>query len=244
MPFILHGRTTSNQPHAWLDIDNEGAFRHATKHLLDLGHTRDRPHQRRGPYTYAAHRERGFRAALAGRGIVVDERLIGEGVMTDEVGYPPRRSASSARPAADGDSRLLDDDGARRLPRHARRRARARQGRLDDRPRRRLPVPQRRPHGAADVDDALIDPRRRHARRRAGRRAAAGRAGETIHELWPVDLVIRGSTGPAPTDGCRLSTSRGSPMRLFIAAALCSSPPCRPPRSSRAETRATRSTRQ
>ena len=26
----------------------------------------------------------------------------------------------------------------------------------------------------------------------------AGRPAETIHELWPVDLVIRGSTGPAP----------------------------------------------
>ena len=27
----------------------------------------------------------------------------------------------------------------------------------------------------------------------------AGRPAETIHELWPVDLVIRGSTGPAPS---------------------------------------------
>jgi LacI family transcriptional regulator len=26
----------------------------------------------------------------------------------------------------------------------------------------------------------------------------SGREAETIHELWPVDLVIRGSTGPAP----------------------------------------------
>jgi LacI family transcriptional regulator len=26
----------------------------------------------------------------------------------------------------------------------------------------------------------------------------AGRAPGGIHELWPVDLVIRGSTGPAP----------------------------------------------
>ena len=28
----------------------------------------------------------------------------------------------------------------------------------------------------------------------------AGRPAETIHELWPVDLVIRGSTGPAPKE--------------------------------------------
>jgi LacI family transcriptional regulator len=26
----------------------------------------------------------------------------------------------------------------------------------------------------------------------------AGREPQTIHELWPVDLVIRGSTGPVP----------------------------------------------
>jgi LacI family transcriptional regulator len=41
--------------------------------------------------------------------------------------------------------------------------------------------------------------------RAAGTRAAelaidllAGQSPEAIHELWPVDLVIRGSTGPAP----------------------------------------------
>jgi LacI family transcriptional regulator len=26
-----------------------------------------------------------------------------------------------------------------------------------------------------------------------------GRAAETIHELWPVEMVIRASTGPAPS---------------------------------------------
>jgi LacI family transcriptional regulator len=26
-----------------------------------------------------------------------------------------------------------------------------------------------------------------------------GREIDTVHELWPVDLIIRGSTGPAPT---------------------------------------------
>ena len=42
--------------------------------------------------------------------------------------------------------------------------------------------------------------------REAGARSAelvmellAGRPAETIHELWTVDLVIRGSTGPAPS---------------------------------------------
>ncbi len=26
-----------------------------------------------------------------------------------------------------------------------------------------------------------------------------GREPSTIHELWPVDLIVRGSTGPAPS---------------------------------------------
>ena len=37
-PFVLHGRTNIDAPHAWLDIDNTGAFHQAASHLLDLGH--------------------------------------------------------------------------------------------------------------------------------------------------------------------------------------------------------------
>ena len=57
-------------PHAWLDIDNEGAFRQATKHLLDLGHRTLGLINGEARFTYAEHRERGFREALAARGIV------------------------------------------------------------------------------------------------------------------------------------------------------------------------------
>ena len=87
LPFVLHGRTITKTPHAWLDIDNEAAFRHATNHLLDLGHRRIGLINGHANFTYATHRERGFRAALAARGIAVEERFIAEGNMTDEVGY-------------------------------------------------------------------------------------------------------------------------------------------------------------
>ena len=40
IPFVLHGRTQVGTPHAWLDIDNRGAFFRATSHLLDLSHRR------------------------------------------------------------------------------------------------------------------------------------------------------------------------------------------------------------
>lgn len=64
IPFITHGRTLDNAPHAWLDTDNEGAFEQATQALIDLGHRRiafinGMPHM-----TFASLREQGFRQAL------------------------------------------------------------------------------------------------------------------------------------------------------------------------------------
>jgi LacI family transcriptional regulator len=41
LPFIVHGRVGDKEEgYAWLDIDNRGAFRQATKLLTDLGHRR------------------------------------------------------------------------------------------------------------------------------------------------------------------------------------------------------------
>src|SRR5690606_493797 len=34
MPFLVHGRSETGIPHAWLDIDNEGAVYRSTAHLL------------------------------------------------------------------------------------------------------------------------------------------------------------------------------------------------------------------
>jgi LacI family transcriptional regulator len=64
IPFITHGRTIDNAPHAWLDTDNEGAFEQATQALIDLGHRRialinGMPHM-----TFASLREQGFRQAI------------------------------------------------------------------------------------------------------------------------------------------------------------------------------------
>ena len=60
-----------------------------------------RPDQRPKRFTYAAHRERGFRDALPARGLAVDERLIADGAMTDEIGYPLRRALPRRDAAAD-----------------------------------------------------------------------------------------------------------------------------------------------
>lgn len=39
-PFVAHGRTKMNEPHAWFDYDNEAGMRLAVKRLIALGHKR------------------------------------------------------------------------------------------------------------------------------------------------------------------------------------------------------------
>ena len=206
MPFVLHGRTLSNVPHAWLDIDNEGGFRHAAKHLLDLGHRRIGLINGEARFTYAAHREKGFRDALASRGIVADPRFMGNGYMTDEVGYrfTERFLNERPRPTALLVSSMMMALGAFRAIRTA-----------------GLELGKDVSMIAHDDvfpflnADRMVPPMSttRSSIRAAGTRVAelaiellAGRSAEAIHELWPADLVIRGSTGPAPQD--RLAASR------------------------------------
>jgi LacI family transcriptional regulator len=197
LPFVLHGRTLCDVPHAWLDIDNEGAFRHAAKHLLDLGHTRIGLINGSTKFTYALHRDRGFRAALTARGIAPDERFIGEGVMTDEVGFrlAERFLAERPRPTALLVSSMMMGLGAFRAIRAA--------GLELGRDVSMIAHDDVFPFLNAD---RMVPPMSttRSSIRAAGTRVAEiaiellnGRAPGTVHELWPVELVIRGSTGPA-----------------------------------------------
>ena len=200
LPFVLHGRTQSPIPHAWLDIDNEGAFQHATKHLLDLGHRRIGLINGDPGQTFARDRERGFRNALAARGLAPDERLIANGVMTDEVGYRITAGflAEQPRPTALLVSSMMMSLGAFRAIRAA-----------------GLELGRDVSMIAHDDVFPFLNPdamvptmsTTRSSIRSAGKRVGellldllAGRAPASIHELWPVELVVRGSTGPAPRD--------------------------------------------
>ena len=198
LPFVLHGRTSAKQPHAWLDIDNEGGFRHATKHLLDLGHTRIGLINGDTSFTYAAHRQRGFLDALSTRGIEADPKLMGNGGMTDEAGFrvTERFLAERPRPTAIIVTSMMMALGALRAIRSA-----------------GLQVGTDISMIAHDDVFPFVNADRmvptmsttRSSIRAAGTRVAElaiemlnGRPAAAIHELWPVDLVIRGSTGPAP----------------------------------------------
>lgn len=198
MPFILHGRTINQPGHAWLDIDNESAFRQATKYLLDLGHTRIGLINGYTSYTYAEHRDRGYRRELAARGVPVDERLIAEALMTDDNGYRlmERFLTEKPRPTAILVSSMMMALGCFRAIRAA-----------------GLELGKDVSLIAHDDVFPFLNADRmyptltttRSSIRAAGTRVAElvlemlrGRDAETIHELWPVDLIIRGSTGPVP----------------------------------------------
>lgn len=198
MPFILHGRTSNQPPHAWLDIDNESAFRQATKYLLDLGHTRIGLINGFKTNTYADHRERGYRGELRARGIKVDERLIAEAVMTDDNGYRlmERFLTERPRPTAVLVSSMMMALGAFRAIRAA--------GLELGRDVSMIAHDDVFPFLNADRMFPTLSTTRSSIRA-AGTRCAElvldmlrGREAETIHELWPVDLIIRGSTGPVP----------------------------------------------
>jgi LacI family transcriptional regulator len=69
VPFVTHGRTESNAPHAWLDTDNEQAFFEATRRLIALGHRRLALINGPDFMTYAMLRKRGFLRACNAAGI-------------------------------------------------------------------------------------------------------------------------------------------------------------------------------
>jgi LacI family transcriptional regulator len=71
IPFITHGRTLGNAPHAWVDTDNEGAFELATQALIEHGHRRIALINGMAYMTFASLREQGFRKAL--RNADIDE---------------------------------------------------------------------------------------------------------------------------------------------------------------------------
>jgi LacI family transcriptional regulator len=198
MPFILHGRTFDQPPHAWLDIDNEGAFHHATNHLLDLGHTRIALINGMKGFTYAADRERGFRTALERRGIVPDENLIGTGIMTDDVGFrlAEKFLAKTPRPTAILVSSMMMALGAFRAMRAA--------GLTLGKDVSMIAHDDVFPFLNADRMVPTMSTTRSSIRAAGARigelviEILAGRDPKTIHELWPVDLVVRASTGPAP----------------------------------------------
>lgn len=89
LPFVAHGRTQLNAPHAWFDYDNEAGMRLAVERLLSLGHQRIGLISADLDMNFARQRHDSFVAALKNAGIEADPAL-----MIDNV--PDRRAAYQA----------------------------------------------------------------------------------------------------------------------------------------------------
>jgi LacI family transcriptional regulator len=198
MPFMIHGRTQSAEPYGFLDIDNEGAFFAAAKLLADLGHSRVALFNGETAFNFAADRERGFRRALEMRGIAVDPGLISSGAMIEASGLSQAKRLlelpKDRRPTAFVCSSIGVAIGVKR--------ACAAQG-LGIGKDIALIAHDDRIHdmGAESFDPPLT-----------ATQSSIGDAGRRIVELcvgmlrepqaplpsevWPVDLVVRGSTMP------------------------------------------------
>ncbi len=199
LPFIVHGRAGDlEEGYAWLDIDNRGAFRQATKLLIDLGHRRIGLINGNEAMTFATHRRQGYEDALTACGLNADPAIMTSDAMTEVNGYlQTKRLLSSAnRPSALLFSSMLFVSGAMRAAHELGLQIGTEVSLIahDD----GLPF-----LNAEGLVPSLTT-------MRSSIRAAGSRVAELLiemiknpasaqpHELWNVDLIVRGSTGPAP----------------------------------------------
>lgn len=199
MPFIVHGRTETDAPYAHLDIDNEGAFHAAGKLLADLGHRRVALLNGDRRFNFAKDRDRGFRTALAERGITPDEQLIRDGGMNESAGYEDGlallNKASAERPTGFVCSSVGQALGLRR--------AALELGLVIGRDIAVIAHDDRLHEIKAEAFDPPLSATQSSIGA-AGKRVVElcinmlrNGAEERPQEVWPVDLVVRQSTMPA-----------------------------------------------
>ena len=198
LPFVVHGRSETQKPYAYLDIDNFGAIEAATKHLVDLGHRRIALINGDTVNTYARDRDDGFRAALAAGGLSLDPALIGHGEFTDETGFRLMQTflALPAPPTAVIAGSMMSALGAMRAIRI--------EGLAVGRDVSLIAHDDVFPYLSPDnlvPDLTTTQSPIRAAGARIGDmalRLLQGEDAEALQEVWPVELIVRGSTGPAP----------------------------------------------
>lgn len=198
IPFIVHGRSEGlDFDYPFIDIDNEGAFHDATRLLVQLGHKRVALINGDDTQTFAIFRERGVRRALSESGLVLEPKNIRSEIMTEENGYRAARRLleGSEAPTAIVCSSLLMALGIVRAARDL-----------------NLSMP--RDLSLVSHDDVFHWLKPEHfsvplTTTRSSIRAAGARVAERLAarisgledgargEIWPVDLVVRGSISGA-----------------------------------------------
>jgi LacI family transcriptional regulator len=199
IPYIVHGRSEGlGFDYPYLDIDNEAAFHDAARLLIQLGHRRVALVNDEVTKTFAIHRERGARRALAASGLMLAPQYVFSAPMTEENGYRAARAllGQSESPTAIICSSMIMALGIVRAAREL-----------------GLEIPRDLSLVAHDDVFHYLKPESfpvpltttrssiRLAGQRIAERLAARMSGLEVGpraELWPVDLVVRGSIAGAP----------------------------------------------
>jgi LacI family transcriptional regulator len=194
LPAILHGRTQSAAPYAYLDIDNEGAFHRATRMLIDLGHQRIALINGEENFNFAADRKRGWLNALSEKGLTPPPQDHAGAPMTDERGYRHTKQMmeTASPPSAILCSSLITALGCCRALRDLKLQVGEDVSVIahDD------AINAIKPETLSPPLTTTASPIRAHGIRIAEMALALadGARPETLQEVWPVDLVFRGST--------------------------------------------------
>jgi LacI family transcriptional regulator len=87
LPFVVHGRGSEAPDYAFYDIDNAGGFAAATRLLVQLGHKRIALLNGPSSMGYAQQREAGFRTVMDEHGYPVPARFVAHGEMHEDLAY-------------------------------------------------------------------------------------------------------------------------------------------------------------
>lgn len=203
IPFIAHGRAlkpTGGYP--YVDIDNEGAFHDAARLLLQLGHRRLAFMNGNTDFTFALHRLDGVVRAMTDHGLPADALLHHSAEMNEESGYRQTMVLFDGVKAQDRPTGVLSASMFTTL------------GIVRALNQLGLSMPDDVSVISHDDVFPFLKPESfsvpltttRSSIRSAGVRICerlvniiTGVEGDPVQEIWPVELVVRASTGPAPS---------------------------------------------
>lgn len=204
IPFLAHGRAL--QPadgYAFVDIDNEGAFHDAARLLLQLGHQRLAFINGDTDFAFAVHRLDGVKRAMKTHGLAEAALQHHSAAMNEENGYRLtmalfRDAAPATRPTGVLSASMFMTLGIVRALHQL-----------------GLRIPEDVSIITHDDVFAFLKPESfsvpltttRSSIRAAGARICerlvdiiSGVETGHVQEIWPVDLIVRASTGPAPAE--------------------------------------------
>ena len=204
IPFLAHGRALQPaEGYAFVDIDNEGAFHDAARLLLQLGHRRLAYVNGDTDFAFAVHRLNGVERAMARYGVPLDSLQHHSAAMNEENGFRIamtlfRETHPAQRPTGVLSASMFTTLGMVRAFNQ---------------------LGLRMPDDVSIIthDDVFpfLKPESfsvpltttRSSIRAAGARICerlvdiiSGVETEPVQEIWPVDLIVRASTGPVPTE--------------------------------------------